>query len=65
MLDMSFLQGFDRQKVQSLKMIMQNGMRSRIMTLVYIMVLNQKPKPESDQLKRAEDLRSSGGIYCS
>lgn len=65
MLDMSFLQGFDRQKVQSLKMMMQNDMRSRIMTLVYIMVLNQKPKPESDQLKRAEDLRSSGGIYCS
>lgn len=35
------------------------------MTPVCILVLNQEPKPEDNQLKRSKGHRLSGEIYCS
>ena len=57
-----FLQRFAKQQAQDLKIIMQSKIKSDMTNLVFVMVLNQEPKPEGNQLRRSKDRGSIGEI---
>lgn len=62
LLGMSFLQSFDRQQIQNLKVIMQSRIKRNMTNPVCIMVLNQDSKPEGKQVYRTNDWRSLAEI---
>ena len=62
LLGVSFLQSFDRQQIQNLKVIMQSRIKRNMTNPACIMVLNQDYKPEGKQVYRTNDWRSLAEI---